>query len=78
MCDECRQIPCHPRCPNAAPPKVRGTCLQCGEELLDGYDYYVDDERNTFCSSCCAADYHGIKCCEWEDEIYYESGDFYD
>lgn len=66
MCSECRQYPCHPQCPNAPEPKVRGYCEQCGEELREDYEYYTDNEDNKFCSDDCAIKYHGIKSEEWD------------
>lgn len=66
MCIECRQTPCHPRCPNAPEPKVRGRCEQCGEELREDYEYYTDNKDNKFCSDDCVKEYHGIKSKEWD------------
>ena len=74
ICSECLQAPCHPRCPNAPEPKVRGHCEQCNEELREDYEYYTDSENNKFCSDDCALEYHGIKSREWEEE----EGDWYD
>ena len=68
MCSECWQTPCHPRCPNAPEPKVRGQCKQCGEDLREDYEYYTDNDDNKFCSDDCALEYHGIKSKEWEKE----------
>lgn len=39
MCSICRQSPCHPRCPNYAPPKASHYCSFCGEGILDGEEY---------------------------------------
>ena len=36
MCQECRQYPCHPRCPNAPEPPVVCECDNCGKEIRDG------------------------------------------
>ena len=72
MCRECRQFPCHPRCPNAPDPRVRGRCEQCGDELREDYEYYIDNNDNKFCSDDCALEYYGIKSMEWDyDEDYY-------
>ena len=68
MCSECWQTPCHPRCPNAPEPKVRGHCKQCGGELREDYEYYTDNYDNKFCSEDCGTEYHGIESKEWEDE----------
>jgi hypothetical protein len=48
---------------------VRGHCEQCGDELREDYEYYTDNEDNTFCSDDCAVKYHGIESKEWD---YYE------
>lgn len=68
MCDVCWQIPCHPRCPNAPEPKIRGYCEQCGEGLREDYEYYTDDKDNKFCSDGCALEYYGVKSNEWDWE----------
>lgn len=68
MCNECRQMPCHPLCPNAPEPKVRGRCRQCEKEMREDYVYYIDNEDNKFCSDDCALEYHGIKFKEWDCE----------
>ncbi|HBL82400.1 MAG TPA: hypothetical protein DD391_07375 [Clostridiales bacterium] len=70
MCFICRQTPCHPRCPNATPPKVRGTCADCGEDLTEDYTYYTDGNGQTFCSEECACRANGIKEAQWEDEAW--------
>lgn len=61
MCSECRQTPCHPRCPNAPEPKIAEQCKQCGEELQEGYEYYTDYDNNKFCSVECALYFYDIK-----------------
>lgn len=50
MCDICRQVPCHPRCPNAPAPRGVHTCKYCGEPIIAGEkmwelegDHYHDD-----------------------------------
>lgn len=65
MCSECRQTPCHPRCPNAPEPIAFGYCEQCGKGLRGDYEYFTDSYGNTFCSLECALDYYGIKSSEW-------------
>ena len=65
MCRECGYIPCHPRCPNAIEPMVRGRCVHCYIDLREDYEYYTDNEGNKFCSDDCALEYHGIKSKEW-------------
>ena len=40
MCEICRQMPCHPRCPNYDPsPWTVYKCAWCGEGILDGEEY---------------------------------------
>ena len=65
MCSECGYTPCHPRCPNAPEPKIMGYCEQCGYELREDYEYYVDNTDNEFCSFECAVKHCGIKSKEW-------------
>ncbi len=60
MCEMCRRSPCHPRCPNADPPKVIGQCVQCGQDLTADYTYYSDADGNLYCSKECALDYIGV------------------
>ena len=43
MCMECRQTPCHPRCPNAPEPKFKHTCSFCDEGILNGEQYIVSE-----------------------------------
>ena len=69
MCEYCHWTTGHhPRCPNAPEPEILGQCEQCGEDLVDGYEYYSDNEDNTFCSEECALIYHGVKSKEWNYE----------
>ena len=71
MCEYCHYISGHhPRCPNAPEPKVHGYCQQCGGELLEDYEYYVDNEDNKFCSDDCACLYHGIASKTWAGNEY--------
>ena len=46
ICEICRQIPCHPSCPNYVPPKAARYCSICDEGIYGGEDYIVniDDE----------------------------------
>ena len=71
MCEYCHQSPHDCRCPNAPDPKIRGRCDRCGEELIEAYEYYTDEEDNVFCSEDCAIMYHGIKSKEWDCEEEY-------
>jgi hypothetical protein len=40
MCDICRRVPCHPRCPNATDPVPIFTCYVCQNEIYEGEDVY--------------------------------------
>lgn len=60
MCQECKQHPCHPRCPNRIFVKI-GNCDKCGNGLYEEYVNWTDDNGNRFCSEECAKDYYGIK-----------------
>lgn len=39
MCSTCRQLSCHPRCPNYIPPKTVHYCSTCGCGIYDGEEY---------------------------------------
>lgn len=51
MCMECRQNPCHPRCPNAHP-EVVGVCKKCKEEITRGEMFVEDTNGNIYCEYC--------------------------
>ena len=51
MCSECRQHPCHPRCPNADEPKVICECDLCGWNIYEGDSIYIIGECK-YCSDC--------------------------
>lgn len=51
MCIECRQTPCHPRCPNADPPKPVFLCGWCNAEIYESDDYFEIDDCQV-CESC--------------------------
>lgn len=43
-CEYCRYISGHDyRCPNYEPPKSRYYCSACGEGILDGQEYIVNE-----------------------------------
>ena len=65
MCRECRQVPHHPKCPNALEPIFLGYCELCGEGLREDYEYYTDDNGYRFCSENCAIEFYGIRAKEW-------------
>lgn len=39
MCMECRQYPCHPRCPNFVPKKASDYCDICSEGIYEDEEY---------------------------------------
>lgn len=50
MCEECRQYPCHPRCPNYEDKPLK-ECYECGLYMYEGdIGYYIDGEY--FCEDC--------------------------
>ena len=51
MCSICRQIPCHPRCPNAEPPKPVHVCAKCGEGIFEE-DRFFDSPDGPVCEGC--------------------------
>ena len=51
MCEECRQYPHDPRCPNAPPPRKAVECSLCGEDILQGDDYCEVGEY-AYCMAC--------------------------
>lgn len=51
MCDMCRMIPCHPRCPNASEPVPVHRCDKCGEGIFEG-DKYFDSQEGYVCKEC--------------------------
>lgn len=51
MCEICKQLPCHPRCPNASEPKPIVICEECGYEIFEGEVYYKFDGQN-LCEEC--------------------------
>lgn len=48
MCEICRQIPCHSRCPNYVPLKTTHYCSICGDGIYDGEDYIENQDGNIF------------------------------
>ena len=51
MCQECRQTPCHPRCPNAPEPPVVCECDNCGNKIHDG-DRMWKFDIGVVCEEC--------------------------
>ena len=54
MCMECRQHPCHPRCPNADEPREVCKCDKCTTLILEGEYMYKVFEYN-ICEDCMIA-----------------------
>lgn len=50
MCQECRQTPCHPRCPNAEP-ECDLICSECKSGIMSG-DRYYDSRKGPVCYEC--------------------------
>lgn len=44
MCDICRQIPCHSRCPKYLRSKATHYCSSCGEGIYDGEEYIENQD----------------------------------
>ena len=38
-----------------------GCCVECGEDITSGYEYYVDYKDNIFCDKECVEKYYGIR-----------------
>lgn len=51
MCAICRQIPCHPRCPNAPEPKPVMRCQKCGDGIMAG-DRALEMPNGAICEFC--------------------------
>lgn len=51
MCEICLQYPCPPRCPNAPEPPRVFVCSGCGDDILEGDDYW-DILGEQFCEDC--------------------------
>ncbi len=52
MCSICRQIPCHPRCPNAPEPEPVYICSECGEGIFEEDKYYEAGNGDRICKDC--------------------------
>lgn len=51
MCEICRHTPCASRCPNAPEQKPITKCLQCGDGILEG-DEFFDGPDGPVCKDC--------------------------
>ena len=45
MCQECKQYPCHPRCPNAPGPSPLFKCEDCNDGIIAGEEYVSIDGK---------------------------------
>ena len=62
MCNECRQHPCHPRCPNSEEShKYIGCCECCGKSIYENEIYATSMDNNVFCDTLCAMKFYGIE-----------------
>lgn len=59
MCMECRQTPCHPRCPNAPEPEFFERCSECGAKLYVGDGCYKVDGA-IYCEDCMQGFHHYV------------------
>lgn len=51
MCDECQRSICPQGCPNAEDEKPVFECVECREDIYEGWDYYqIGDEK--WCEDC--------------------------
>ena len=50
-CECCRMYTCPSSCPNAPDPPVFAECVGCGNDILDGDDYY-DINGDYYCEDC--------------------------
>lgn len=77
MCEYCRQIPCHPRCPNAEE-VIIGVCDICGDDILEGYTFYEMPDGTIVDEDCVESKFNddpdnpNIICCECENELEYD------
>lgn len=51
MCEICGRNPCHPRCPNADPPKPTYICDNCGYGIYNGDKVYNIEDKH-YCPTC--------------------------
>lgn len=67
MCMECRQYPCHPRCPNAEE-RLVCHCDFCNAEIYEGTDMY-DIDGTYICEDCVS---RGKTTAILEEDDYYD------
>ena len=51
MCNVCNQTPCADRCPNKVL-KVVAWCVECGEPIYEGDEYYLMMDEDPVCCDC--------------------------
>lgn len=51
MCEICHQRPCDERCPNKTL-KVISHCVECGEPIYEGDEYYLMGDADAVCYDC--------------------------
>lgn len=51
MCDICLHTPCLGACPNAPEPPIFEHCVECGEPIYRGDDYY-ELGGECYCETC--------------------------
>lgn len=51
MCEICHQRPCDERCPNKTL-KVISHCVECGEPIYEGDEYYMMFDEEPVCCDC--------------------------
>ncbi len=51
-CPICGRFPCAAGCPNEDPPEPVLVCEECGEEIMDGEEYYRDIDGANLCENC--------------------------
>lgn len=54
MCKICGHSICPGACPNADEPRVFGKCINCGDTIYEGDEYYLlDNNHNEYwCEQC--------------------------
>ena len=57
ICEECRQDPCHPLCPNAPPLKIITHCRTCNSSIREGDEYIKSEDYGDFCDDYCFVQY---------------------
>lgn len=69
MCQECRQNPCAPACPNYEP-LIAYKCNACGSNIYEGDLMFVVDDKH-YCEDCCYQTEAEVP--EPDEDLIYES-----